>query len=439
MTKKLLSLICLACACLYGEPRRISLEEAVRLAKSQNHGIRAARHRVEQNAHKAKAARADFFPRLSNEANLWQVADLNRLEVPRGAFGVFGGIGPVPAAPVTVFQGGHNLFFTYTTLGQPLTQMFKIREGYRVAQADTRQSEAELRKAENDLALGVEQLYFGLLIARRQRQAAELRMRAAGEKLRESREAVEAGNVLEVASIGGRAALLENRHALLAVDDQIADLTVELNDVMGLPLDMQLELAPVEPSEPPVPALAEYEKIAAAGNPEVRAAEALVEKARSGLRAARAEYIPELSAFARHAYQNSVPFLPRNNGVFGFTMNWNLFDFGKRHETVAERQAGLMAAEENLRRLRSRALVDVEKSYRKLERARQMIEVAREALALRRESARIGSDQLGAGVIAPAAFAEASAAAAQAEADALRAELGYRLAFAELERAAGRL
>ena len=421
------------------DARRITLEEAIALARKQNAGLAAARFRVDQNAHHARAARADYFPRLTNEANLSQVVDMQRIEIPRGALGVYSATGPIPAVPLTLYQGGTGLFYTYTTLGQPLTQMFRIREGYRVARADTKQSEAELRKAEQDVSYGVSQLYFGLLIGEKQRAAAERRIAAAQEKLRESRDAVTAGAVLEVAAIGSRAGVLESRHALLAVEDQMADLRMELNEVLGLPLDTRLELVQPEAAELTAVPLEEFTKAALASNPEVGAAEALVEKAHAGVRAARAEYIPDLSAFGRHIYQSSVPFLARNNGMFGFSLNWNVFDFGKRHETVAERQAGLAAAEANLRRLREHALVDVEKSYRKLERARQMIEVAREALALRRESERIANDQFSLGVIPPASFEESRAARARAEADALQAELGYRLARAELDRAAGRL
>ena len=53
-----------------------------------------------------------------------------------------------------------------TTLGQPLTQLWKIREGVKAASAEERISAAELKKAEDEVVLGVTQLYFGLVAAR---------------------------------------------------------------------------------------------------------------------------------------------------------------------------------------------------------------------------------------------------------------------------------
>ena len=180
-------------------------------------------------------------------------------------------------------------------------------------------------------------------------------------------------------------------------------------------------------------------KIALAESTEVRAAQQTVEKARSGVTAARTDYIPELSLFAEHIYQNGVPLLTRNNGILGLKMTWNIFDFGKRGDVVDERKALLGQAEENLRRLRNRVLVDVEKGYRKVERSRRMMKVAAEALVLRREAERLSSDQLETGVVVLAAHKENAAALAKAEADALAAQLGFQLAQAELERTMGRM
>jgi outer membrane protein TolC len=118
-------------------------------------------------------------------------------------------------------------------------------------------------------------------------------------------------------------------------------------------------------------------------------------------------------------------------------MEWEVFDFGKRRQTVAAQEAGLAAAEENLQHLRNQVLIKVQKAYRKMDRSRQMIEVAEEAAALRRESLRLSSDQLDSGVIVKAVYQQTGAELAKSEADLLQAELGYRLAKAEFDQAMG--
>jgi len=283
----------------------------------------------------------------------------------------------------------------------------------------------------------VHQAYFGLLAASKQVGAMQAQIVAAQETLREAGEAVRAGNTLEVAVIGGRASLLKSRQSLLAAEDLVSDLNAEMDDLLGLPLDTELELADVGTS--PTDHLTREQYLAAAlnHNPELQAAKETLSKARSALMAARYEYIPNVGAFARETYQSGVPFLTHNFGTFGVQMTWNLFDWGKRKGVVGERAAQVTQAEENLRRITDRITVDIGKAYRKLERTQLMVDVAREALALRREGDRISGDQLKAGLTSSAKNAEAVAATRSAEVDELQARLSQELALAEIARIAG--
>jgi len=419
-------------------PRHLTLDEAIALALKNNSGLKIQQHKVEASEHKAQGVRADFFPQLSNESNALGTVERQRLQFPTGTFGVYPQIGPVPAQPVTVLQGGYGLFLSTTTLGQPLTQLIKLHHAYGAAQADTRIAEEELARARNEVAVGVQRLYCGILIARLQRDSAVLRVKAAEEDLGDAQKAVESGSALEVAAMGKRAAKLEDEQALLAAESQISDLTVEFNNVLGLPLDTELDLEAPAVDTTFALTVAESTQAALAESPDVLSAAALVEKAEQGVRAARAEYVPEVSAFVQHIYQDGVPLLSNNNGIAGLKMDWKMFDFGKRRDEVAEREAELASARENLKRTKDGVAVEVEKAWHKVKRAEQMMQVADEALKLRREMDRLASEQLSAGVVLSAARTEAKANLAKAEADTLAAGLGYRLARAELDQAMGR-
>ena len=119
-----------------------------------------------------------------------------------------------------------------------------------------------------------------------------------------------------------------------------------------------------------------------------------VEKAAAGVRAAKREYIPDLDAFARHSYQNNVPFLARNFGTFGIHFNYDLFDAGKKRAVLRQRDAQLAQAKENLARISDEVELKVQTAYNKLERTQQMVDVSRELLAARREAQRVSVQQL---------------------------------------------
>jgi outer membrane protein TolC len=294
-----------------------------------------------------------------------------------------------------------------------------------------------VKKAENQIALQVHALYFGILIARLQKQAAEQQNAYAGEHLRESEDDVRNGSALKVAAIQGRAGVLESQQSVLTAELQLSDLNTELNDMLGLPLDTRLELDPAVPSSFEQHPQEEYVQTAWSQNPEILAAEEVVRKAQAGVSSAKSAYIPDITAYARHSYQDGVPFLVRNFGTFGVNLDWTVFDFGKRRSAVREREAQLQQAEENLRRLKEEVAVGIERSYNKVERTKNLVQVANEVVKLRQESERLAQNQLTQGVVLVSERRQATAATYKAEADYLQASLGYLLAWAELEQAVG--
>ena len=236
-----------------------------------------------------------------------------------------------------------------------------------------------------------------------------------------------------MATIGGLAQVLEGRQATLTADLQLSDLNTELNNVLGLPLDTQLELDSAVPTSFETSTKAEYLHVAWAQNPEILAAEEKVTQARAGVKAAQTAYIPDITAYARDSYQNGLPFLVHNFGEFGVHMTYDVFDFGKRRAAVRERADQLAEAEQNVQRLKDDVAVSVERAYNKLERTKTMIEVAREVVSLRQESERLATNEFTQGIVHVSERRQAVAASYKAQADLLQASLGYLLAHAELE------
>jgi outer membrane protein TolC len=382
-------------------------------------------------------ARANYFPVLSNESDAAHLDNIEHMLIPMGALGGYPVIGPIPGENASLPLGHHNFILSTTTAAQPLTQFFKIHASVEAAQADAGVAQDDARRAEDEVALKVKQLYFGLLSAERRKQAAELRIAAGEERRNEARNGVEAGAVLELKVLEGQAQVAEARHALGSLEDAISDMKVEFNDLTGLPLDSDVELVSPEP-ETSVATAGDLETEALAHNPEVAAAEETLKKARAGLSAARAEYIPEIGAFAQYVHQDGVPLLTENNGVAGLKMNWTLLEFGKRSGQVHERQAQVSEAEENLGQVENRVRVDIEKEVRKVRRAETGLEAARESVAARAEMRRITANQVEAGTANPSALKEADGQLAEAEAGLFQAEMERSTASAELARTVGR-
>jgi outer membrane protein len=429
-------LLCAASA-LPAEVRHLRLAEAVRLAVGQNRTLKIARFKVQENEQRKEGARSAYFPTITNQSNALHISELQDLSVPQGAFGTAAGV-PVPARNTSLPQGKTTLFSSGTMVAQPLTQLLRIYQDNRIAAAEVATSQDDLKNTENEIALQVHALYYSILIVQLQEKAAEQETSFATESVRENENDVRNGSALQVATLQSRAELLQGQQSVLTAELQLEDYTVELNDLLGLPLNTKLELDPeVEANFETLPK-DQYVKEAWEENPEIRAAEQAVLKARAGVAAAKTAYIPDITAFARHSYQDGVPFLVRNFGTFGINMNYTLWDFGKRRDTVREHSAQLAEAQENLEHLKDQVAVAVERSYNKLERTKSMVNVATQVAQLRQESERLATNQAAQGVVLISDMRHATAAHYQAKAELLQASLGYLLAWAELERTVGR-
>ena len=420
------------------ETRQITLEQAIDLALANSRTLKIAQARVQENREKITEKRSDYFPHLSNSTSYSNLTNNQLVTIPAGALGTVPYLGAFPTQDVHLEQGSDAILVSTTTIAQPLTQLLKVRQADRIAQADEGMAEADLSKVRAETVYAVRQLYYGLVISGRQKAAAEAAIAAAEENLRESRNAVESGNVLDVAVTGVRVALLQGRQADLTARIHLSDLSSELNDLLGFPLDTVLFPADAASDRIPAKMREEYLRESLSHNPDLEAARRTVEKSESGVRAAAYDYIPDIGIFGRYVYQDGVPFVDRNIGMVGVQLSWDIFDWGKRRSVLEQRRQQRYQAQENLKRLQNRVAIDVDKAWRRLEQSRQLVEVAHEALELEKERVRLSTNGLKAGTVTTAKHAEAVAALKKAECDEIQALAGVELAVGDLERLAGK-
>jgi len=421
-------------------PMHLTLPEAIDLALKQNRSLGLARLAVVDSEHKREVARSAYFPHIKNESSILHITELAGVAIPAGAFGVTSVTGPIPGNNLLIDQGALTGYTSGTGLAQPFTQMFKIHESNRAAAADINTAKIQVDGAENEVALKTRQLYYALLIAQLKQQAATEEINASQVKDQEAQDAVNNGRSLEIAALESRAGLLEAKQAALTQSLQIHSLSVALNDLLGLPLNTQLQLDS-DPSAAPlsIPSREECIQIAEEHSPEIRSAQEAVEKARAGLAAAKDAYIPDITGLARYSYQSGIPFLVHNFGTFGFTFSYDLFDGGRREAEVKDSRTLLSQAELNLAKVKEEVAVQVEQSYDKVEQLQNMVEVADQALKVRIEAARLSDRQFEQDAALASARAEAHAKASSTKASYVEATLGLSLAQADLKRAIGQL
>jgi multidrug efflux pump subunit AcrB/outer membrane protein TolC len=429
------------------QSRPITLDEAIQLATKQNSLLKMADDKAKEADARVIQARSNYFPVVTNQTMATHLNQTEFLTIPKGTLGTYAATGPLPGSNVNIQTGKQDAYLTSTTAGQPITQLVKIHAGVSVARAEAASAHSDLQQARNEISLNVKTLFYSLLSAERRKHALELRIQAGEQGLDEAKRGVESGVVLEAKVLEGEAQLATARHALGSVEDAIDDMSVQFNDLIGLPLDTKFALAaPEEEKEPSAPAASanapssvqNLESEALEKNPSLVSARHTLDKARAGLNAARAEYIPDITGFVQDIHQDGTPLLPQDTKVGGFRAEFTVSEFGKRIGLVKERHAQVSEAKENVHHTESQVRIDIEKGLRKLNRTQDELDAAQRSVKAKTEMLRITGEQVHTSTANVSTLRDAEANLAEAESQLFDAEKDRAIAQAELDRTLGR-
>lgn len=200
------------------EAVHLTLVEAKQRALAASKLLNLANMNAVGKAFATRAAQADYFPKVGWMAYFMHFNhDLGSVLSLRGR--------PRLGLPPRVLEASvlnqNSPFSTYYAL-QPLTDLAKVRQGVRIAQADEAAAQAEIEKGTRALMFGVEQLYWGWLAAQRIRAGAL--------------EALKGAEMLAASPLPeAKVALVEAKQGLQDIENQIADIDEQLRNLLDLP------------------------------------------------------------------------------------------------------------------------------------------------------------------------------------------------------------
>jgi outer membrane protein TolC len=406
----------------------LTLPTAVDMAIAHNRKLKLARLSVNDNEEQRRLAQSHYFPVIKNESAVLHITQLEGIEIPAGSLSQGASAGSIPSQTLLIDQGASTTYTSGTGLDQPLTQIFKIHAGVKAADADLKSAKLQASDGESAIALQVHQLYYNHLIQQLTRSTAEDELKASTILEAESKQGVEEGRLLEDVELGSRADRLEKQRAVLVSKLSLDDLTLQLDDLLGLPLGTKLELDAHALGEPPaLPSRAEAIEQVLESNPSVLVARQGVEKAKAGLSAAKDAYIPNITGLARYSYQSGLPFLRHNFGTFGASFTYDLFDGGAREATLRDARIKLSMAQTQLEQSENDLRIQVSALYDKEEELRELTEVSELALATRSESYRIQTQREGVDAELASGVASAHSAVTAAKRNLLSSQLNLYL------------
>lgn len=335
------------------------------------------------------------------------------------------------------------------SLELPLLTQLRLGHESRAAGHDAVAAELTLEQERSDVAFEIRRAYWNLRRALDLRSVVETALAGVEEHLSVVRQRVEHGAALArdllAAQTRRSEVLLQQVEAANAV--RLGEL--ELNRLIGLPLDSPLrpvsmpDAAPV----PPAPDMGVGSLSAAAleDRPRIAALNRQVLGLRERLGAAEASRLPEVDFVGRYLYSRPNPYFFteqdrfRSSWELGISGRWAIWEGGRRSAQEREARARLQAAEARLQE--TSELVAVETARRQLEvrRAAEAVDVAEQNVREAEESFRVVREQFGEGMALSADVLDAEEALRQARASRAAALADHAIAEAAVLNALGRV
>src|SRR5262245_3982902 len=412
----------------------LTLEQAISVALRENHLLKNAELGVGKAGDELAATRTIRLPSMHVYSLVSQQFVQHDITAVNPLSTLLPGVGPffslsVPRRPTTVFAG---------QILQPLSQQYRI--GLNIEQVKLARSveEERLHQAQQSIVDEVKRNYYGIL----QTQSALASVVEAIKFYRELDRVTDDNVARQVSlrsdSLEVRTRLAKAEYEALNLTNKLATEKEQLNNLLGRDVRAEFRVAAIADVNGFADDLAGLRSRALERRPEVREARLKVKQAELDRRIKKSEYIPDVSVgFTYVTLRNFDDIIPKQFASLGVVMKWEVCDWGRKRDQLAERDKTIEQAKNGLHETESQVLIDVGDKFRKFQQTRQALVVAQLSQDNAREALRVNTNKYRLTAALLSDVLQSQASLAEANHSYQQAILGYWTAKAELEKAIG--
>jgi len=372
---------------------QLSLERAVQIALENNRDLQSARLQVSKAEDDLGAARTRRLPAFDTEVNLSQLLTPVQFGFPKGAFGEYPGVGPIPSAETTVEVPRQPTAYLFAQVSQPLSQLFRI--GLTVKNAETARDVERERVRGHTLSLvnGVKRQYFAILQTQSALAATDeaIDLYKALDRTLQVRVAQKVA--LRSDSLDVQYRLAEAELSRTTQQNALASQKEQLNALLGRDVRARFAVDPVSAISAFEVDVDAAQRNALATRPDVQEARLKLQQAELDRRIKKSERIPDVSIAASYASNFNIDVLPKNLALVGVQVKWEPFDWGRRGRELASKTHTVDQARLNVREAEDQAVLEINSRFRALNEKRALLRMVEMAQATAREKLRVKTNQ----------------------------------------------
>lgn len=419
----------------------LSLEKAIDIALTNNREAKNARLEIEKSGDKLDAYRTRRLPQFKLSSQLSQPLSSFDTTFEKGVFGTYPGIGPIPNEDTVIKSSTNTTGLLVAQVSQPITQLRRLNFQIKQKQLDVEISQTKLAATEQALVNEVKRAYYAVLQTEGATRAAEESVKLYRELDRVTGEYVVQQVALKTDLMDVQTRVAKAEYEVLTLNNTLSSQKEQLNNLLGR--DVRTEFSVTDGLETAQAAMRETDLAAARKRaleqrPEIREARLRLQSANLDKRAKKSEYLPDVSLTLTHAQTfNYSNFVPHSVSGVGVQVEWEVFDWGRKKNEVAEKNRTIAQNENTLQETESQVLMEVNAKFRTLQESCQLIRIAQLAQKTARANVQIAAYKYRLDAVLLKDVLQAQTSLANADYDYQKALLSFWTAKADFEKAIG--
>jgi outer membrane protein TolC len=371
-TKKLIIILLLVALIPYSiyALQPLTLEECISLALKNNESIKASFSDVEIHKQETRMSYAEFLPKLSSKIQYTLFDREPSFFIERSAFST-----DIPPYNVALPAGERDVYAFTLSIKQLIFTGGYLTNTYENAKVLEKASETNSERVRDEVILKVKSSYYDLLKT--------FKVKEIQEKILSHKE--ERKRVIEELQKEG----LSNKEELLLVKADIANQKLELfktendlnikektlKDLIGIEHNVEITLADRLENKKLLIELAESKDIALKNRKDLSVFHHIIKSAEKEIEIAESDLYPKSSVIGSYTRQKETPLSNPDLWTLMFTLDWNIFEWGKTKADVKRAKAKYEKLNAEYDSLKKETMLDVEEKWFKVKEAEEEVEV----------------------------------------------------------------
>ncbi len=346
----------------------LTLDQALELALRENVGIKNAELDKEKIELAQAAYRTRRLPQFKASALVSQPLTRMTFTVEKGQFGNFPETGPIPDDKTYIRSSMTPTALITAQIQQPLSQLYGINLNLKKFEINKELATEQIRQKRQATVADVKNAYFQAMQTDSLLKNAEETVKLNREINRITEEFVKAGVALEPEQMETGTKLAQAEYDIMTLKNRSSSQKEQLNFLLGRDVrtEFQVEL-PKNYLAFSETELVDAQRRALEQRPEIRQAKLKIKQSNLDVKIKKSEYIPEVSLTVSYLSPFSYSsFLPKNIMSVGVSIEWDVFDWGRKKKEMAEKQLTVNQTENSLREAENMVLMEVNAKFRRL-------------------------------------------------------------------------